>query len=259
MQTPSERIRELQDRELLIGIGKLTGSMKINKEGCAINAIFEFLKEYVKNPMMYVEKKEPRFECKCGCGGNNCAMRLCDDKCHLFNKPACPIPNCGKLSACCGRKVYIEMKKRTGNEICLGCLKPFTPAPCVGDKWEHEHCWEMDTRHIKGLEINHSDCEKCCIDKDCPPREMREIKGEPTENMVEEWEKQLERVIDRIEWSSGVYMPGQQKDELKGIYFEAVAKAKLEERKKIRTAIEYKDYFGSRDIKTILSIPELKD
>lgn len=23
--------------------------------------------------------------CQCGCGGNNCFTRFCDDKCHLFN------------------------------------------------------------------------------------------------------------------------------------------------------------------------------
>lgn len=25
--------------------------------------------------------------CKCGCNGNNCSLRHCDENCHLLNKP----------------------------------------------------------------------------------------------------------------------------------------------------------------------------
>ena|SRR3990167_11254823 len=33
----------------------------------------------------YYEAKNRSWKCSCGCGGNNCYLRLCDDKCPLYN------------------------------------------------------------------------------------------------------------------------------------------------------------------------------
>ena len=34
----------------------------------------------------YYERESEKWRCTCGCGGNNCWMRFCDNKCPLFNK-----------------------------------------------------------------------------------------------------------------------------------------------------------------------------